>query len=410
MADISSEADGHAADGDLEFRYRNMFQAMAVAFWDLDFTGVGNLLRKGKASGVTDLRRYLTDNPALIREAMKATIALDLNEKSVQLFRGKSREALLGPIDVYWPRESEWVYVESVIAAVSRKPYFQAECKMLAADGSAFDALFTVSFPTGAVGRGQILVGIVDMTERNRALDALQRTQAELAHAARVATLGELTASIAHEVNQPLSAIVTNGEAGLRWLARATPDLGEVRSAIRRMVEDGKRAAGIIARIRAMATKAAPERVRLALNDLVSDSAALLARELAAHGIPLTLDLAADLPAVSADKVQIQQVLVNLIVNAMQAMAQQSGAKTIAVRTRAADGGCAVEVEDSGPGIPAAAAARVFDAFYSTKPAGMGMGLSICRSVVEAHGGRIALAAKSGAGALFRFTLPATAA
>ncbi len=404
MTDISTES------GDLELRYRNMFQAMAVAFWDLDFTGVGNLLRKWKASGVTDLRRYLSEHPHLVREAMAATMARDVNEKSVRLFRAKSRGELLGAIDRFWPPQSEWVYAESVVAATGGKPSYEAECAFRAVDGHIFDALFTVSFPTGAVGRGTILVGIVDMTERNRALDALHRVQAELAHAARIATLGELTASIAHEVNQPLAAIVTNGEAGLRWLGRAVPDLDEAKRAIARMIDDGKRAAGIISRIRGMATKQAPERVPLSLNDLAADAAALLAREIGAQGIALKLDLAADLPKVLADKVQIQQVLVNLLVNALQAMAQQPRGGDLALRAHAVGGEVVVEVDDGGPGIAADAAPRIFDAFYSTKAGGMGMGLSICRTIVEAHGGTIAFANKPDAGAVFRFTLPAAGA
>ncbi len=396
-------------DGGLEQRYRNLFQAMAVAFWDLDFTGVGNLLRKWKASGVTDLRRFLLDHPPLVREAMAATTARDVNEKSVRLFRAKSREELLGPIDRFWPPQSEWVYLESVVAAISGKPSYEAECAFRAADGSLFDALFTVSFPTGAVGRGTILVGIVDMTERNRALDELHRVQAELAHAARIATLGELSASIAHEVNQPLAAIVTSGEAALRWLGRAAPDLGEAKAAIARMIGDGKRAAEVIGRIRALATKGEPVRARLRPNDIVADAAMLVAREVAANGVALSLDLAPGLPEIAADKVQLQQVVINLLVNAIQAMAQAGSERRLAARTRGAADGIAIEVDDSGPGIPPETAQRVFDAFYTTKATGMGMGLSICRTLVEAHGGTIALADKAGPGALFRVTLPKAA-
>ncbi len=396
-------------DGGLEQRYRNLFQAMAVAFWDLDFTGVGNLLRKWKASGVTDLRRFLLDHPPLVREAMAATTARDVNEKSVRLFRAKSREELLGPIDRFWPPQSEWVYLESVVAAISGKPGYEAECAFRAADGSLFDALFTVSFPTGAVGRGTILVGIVDMTERNRALDELHRVQAELAHAARIATLGELSASIAHEVNQPLAAIVTSGEAALRWLGRAAPDLGEAKAAIARMIGDGKRAAEVIGRIRALATKGEPVRARLRPNDIVADAAMLVAREVAANGVALSLDLAPGLPEIAADKVQLQQVVINLLVNAIQAMAQAGSERRLAARTRGAADGIAIEVDDSGPGIPPETAQRVFDAFYTTKATGMGMGLSICRTLVEAHGGTIALADKAGPGALFRVTLPKAA-
>lgn len=389
-----------------ELRYRNIFAAMAVSFWDLDFTGVGNMLRQWKASGVTDLREFLKENPALVREALKATVALDVNEKSVRLFRGKSRAELLGSIDRYWPPQSEWVYAESVIAAVSGKPYYEEECTLLADDGTPLEVLFTVAFPTGAVGRGRILVGIVDMSERNRARDALAQVQAELAHAARIATLGELTASIAHEINQPLAAIVTSGEASLRWLGRPQPDVGEIKSGIDRMIADGKRAAAIIGRIRAMASKRATERVRLKPNELIADAAALLTREIAAHGVTLRFEFAPGPPEIEGDRVQLQQVFVNLLVNAMQAMAQ-SHRRELVVRTHGGNGVVAFEVDDSGPGIAPAALPGLFKAFNSTKLNGMGLGLSLCRSIVEAHGGEIALAEKPAPGARFRFTLPA---
>lgn len=390
-----------------EFRYRNMFQAMAVAFWELDFTGVGSLLRKWKGSGVTDLRRYLSERPELIRQAMAATTAIDVNEKAVHLFRAANRAALLGSIDYFWPPQSEGVYMESVIAAIGGRPHYEAEAAFRAADGHVFDALFTVSFPTGAVGRGTILVGIVDMTERNRAQDELHRVQSELAHASRVTTLGELTASIAHEVNQPLAAIVTNGEASLRWLGRAVPDLGEARSAIGRMIADGKRAADVIARIRAMATRTAPESTRLLPNDIVADAVTLVRREIAAHGAALRLDLATAAPAVAADRVQIQQVVINLAVNALQAMAETAGdAHHLTIRTRHGSGVVTFDVEDTGAGIEPAAAGQIFNAFYTTKAAGMGMGLSICKSIVEAHGGRIWAAQRTGGGTVFSFTLP----
>jgi signal transduction histidine kinase len=172
------------------------------------------------------------------------------------------------------------------------------------------------------------------------------------------------------------------------------------------MIGDGKRAAEVIGRIRALATKGAPVRVRLRPNDIVADAAILVAREVAAQGVALALDLAPGLPEIAADKVQLQQVVINLLVNAIQAMAQAAGERRLAARTRRCEDGVAIEVDDSGPGIPAEAAKRIFDAFYTTKEAGMGMGLSICRTLVEAHGGTIALVAKAGPGALFHVTLP----
>jgi len=250
-----------------------------------------------------------------------------------------------------------------------------------------------------------------DITERQHAQEALQQAQANLAHVTRVTTLGELAASIAHEVNQPLAAVVTNGEAGLRWLGRAEPDLEEAKGALHRMIADGKRAGEVIARIRSLARKAPTQAAPLSIAETIEEVLPLVQRELMRHRVRLRLDLARDLPTVAADRVQLQQVMINLLVNAVQAMESVTDRpRELTVRTsRCDDGRVLVEVEDSGLGLDADTAGRLFDAFYTTKPGGMGMGLSICRSIMEAHGGRIWAAPNDGPGATFRFTLPPAA-
>lgn len=249
-----------------------------------------------------------------------------------------------------------------------------------------------------------------DITERRRSQEALQKAQAELAHVTRVTTLGELTASIAHEVNQPLAAIVTNGEACLRWLGRAVPDIDEARSAVERMIDDGRRASAVIARMRAFTRKTAPQAAPLGINDVVEDVIPLIRRELDQNRIRLVLDLGEGLPSVTGDRIQLQQVVINLLVNAIQAMTAVAGRpRVLEVRSRM-DGADRVllEISDSGIGIAADETDRLFDPFFTTKPGGMGMGLSICRSIVETHEGRIALQpADPGPGVTVRVTLPA---
>ncbi|WP_269714146.1 sensor histidine kinase [Caulobacter sp. NIBR2454] len=397
-----------------EYRYRNMFAAMTVSFWELDFSGAGKILYGLRKQGVSDLRRHFVEHPEVVRELMKASIVLDVNDKSVSQFGAESHEVLLGPVDRYWPVASENVFAESVIAALAGQPYFEQVTRLHRLDGSEFDVLFTASFPRESVERGILLIGLVDLTDTKRAQDEVARVTAELAHAARVSTLGELTASIAHEVNQPLAAIVT-GEASLRWLNRPEPDLNEAKAAIGRMIQDGQRASGIIARIRAMSTKTAPEPALLDVNTMVSDATLLVQREIETHGIKLIIDLAADLPPVKADPVQLQQVVMNLLVNAIQAMAacepcMQVGRRLIARTRPGAEEGVRVEVVDAGPGIEPDKADQLFNAFFTTKATGMGMGLSICKSIIEAHGGKIWAAPKPGGrGAVFAFTLPAGA-
>jgi PAS domain S-box-containing protein len=255
----------------------------------------------------------------------------------------------------------------------------------------------------------EVVGALVDITEAKHAEEALAQAQAELAHVTRLTTLGELTASIAHEVNQPLAAIVTNGEAGLRWLTRSVPDLDEVKAAMERMVADGRRASEVVWRLRAMSRKGAARHQPVALHDVVEETVLLVRREVERRRVTLSLDLPPDIPAVNGDPIQLQQVLINLLVNAMQAMASvEGGPRELRVGVgRGEPGWLAVIVGDTGPGLSADGAARLFDPFYSTKTDGMGMGLSICRSIVEAHGGRISAANRSeGRGAEFRFTLP----
>jgi two-component system sensor kinase FixL len=251
-----------------------------------------------------------------------------------------------------------------------------------------------------------ILETNTDVSERKRAQETLAKAQAELAHVARVATLGELTASIAHEVNQPLAGIVTNGEACLRWLARDVHE--EVKSAVERMISDARRASEVVRNLRELSKKGETQKTPLRINAVVEETLPLVQREVSNHRISLALDLAGDLPMVLGDRVELQQVIINLIVNAIQAMALvEDRPRELAIRTRLHETDQAlVAVQDSGPGIDAETEEQLFKAFFTTKRDGMGMGLSISRSIVEAHGGRVWASRNSGAGATFQFALP----
>ena len=250
-----------------------------------------------------------------------------------------------------------------------------------------------------------------DITERNRAQDALRRTQAELAHVNRVMTLGELTASIAHEVNQPLACIVTNGGACLRWLERRPPELDEARAALRSIISDGMRASEVIQRLRALSKKTELQKARLDVNDVIDDVVRLVRRELLEQLTSLRLELAPGLPPVLGDRVQLQQVILNLVMNGMEAMADVTNRpRELVIRSHRHEAAqVLIEIEDAGDGIDPKYLDRLFNAFFTTKPDGMGMGLSISRSIIEAHGGRIWATRNAKAGATFHFTLPALA-
>jgi C4-dicarboxylate-specific signal transduction histidine kinase len=237
---------------------------------------------------------------------------------------------------------------------------------------------------------------------------ALHRSQLQLAHVTRVTTLGELAASIAHEVTQPLAAISANGEACLRWVDRPQPDLLEARSAVTRMLDATERATEVIRRLRALARRSDPQHVLLDMNEVAEETVVLVRHELTSHNVDLVLELAPALPLVRGDRVQLQQVIINLLINGMQAMhACRPGQAVLRLQSRRQpDGSVLLSVSDSGPGIAAADLPRLFEAFFSTKDDGMGMGLPICRSIIEAHGGRIWAQPQPAKGATLQFCLP----
>ena len=251
---------------------------------------------------------------------------------------------------------------------------------------------------------------IIDITERKLAEEVLRVAQAELAHVTRVTTLGEMTASIAHEVNQPLAAIVTNGQACLRLLARDTPDLEGIHEAVEAMISDGLRASEVIKRIRSLLKKTAPEKTPLNINEIIQEVLALAKRELIKNQILLRTELADDLPPVGGDRVQLQQVLLNLLLNANDAMrAEGWQPRELLIRSQASKPNqVEVAVRDSGRGLDPQDYEQIFDAFFTTKSrdGGLGLGLSISRTIIEAHGGRLWARANEGLGTTFQFTLP----
>ena len=249
---------------------------------------------------------------------------------------------------------------------------------------------------------------VQESRDRTKAEEALRSTQADLARVARLTTMGELVASIAHEINQPLAAVVTSGTACLRWLDRAEPDIDAARKSVLRIVRDAGRAGEVIHGLRSLAKKSGPQLMRLDLNDAIQEVLALTRSELQARGVALHTTLSsADRPVVG-DRVQLQQVLLNLILNGVEAMSVITDRpKVLAITSEPVEpGGVLVAVEDTGPGLDPATADRIFDPFFTTKPDGMGMGLSICRSIIDAHGGRFWAAPRKPWGTVFRFTVP----
>jgi PAS domain S-box-containing protein len=296
---------------------------------------------------------------------------------------------------------------ETVDRAIQARSDFEAHHRIILLDG-AIKHLHVLGHPVFD-DSGEVVeyVGtVMDVTERRRSEEALRKAQANLSHIARLTTVGELTASIAHEVNQPLAAVVTNANACLRWLEHEPPNFEEVRIAIQRIIRDGNRGSDVIKRVRALVKKEHSQKARLDVNEVIRETIALAGPDL--QGTTLRTDLAGELPQVQADRVQLQQVLLNLTINALDAMKPVQGRPhVLRLQTKChEERAVLVVVEDSGIGLNSDGMERLFETFYTTKPGGLGMGLSICRSIIEGHGGRLWAERNEGSGSRFQFTLP----
>ncbi|MFL5402652.1 MAG: PAS domain S-box protein [Gemmatimonadales bacterium] len=301
--------------------------------------------------------------------------------------------------------------------------FFQQIVERAIREGKDFAIEHRLKLPDGTVKYLQIMAhssrigssdlvefvgAVMDVTERKRSEDALDKVRLDLAHVSRVSTLGQMAASIAHEINQPLAGIVLNGNASLRWMAGDPPNLDEAREATRRIVRDGQRAGDVITRLRSLFRKEESPKDRLAMNDVVQEVIAITRAEVQTGGATLRTQMAPDLPLITGDRVQLQQLMLNLIMNALEAMSQvRDRPRELVISTQRSEADeVLVAVQDSGVGLDAQGKEKVFDAFYTSKSVGMGMGLAISRSIVEHHGGRLWAISNNGPGATFLFTIP----
>lgn len=405
--DITERNRARAASEHAEFMYRNLFHGMAVPFLRLDSTRITQMFEQLHKDGVTDLAAYMDSHPDFVARAKEASLIVEANEPAVRLFGAKTAAELLGPIGRIVLPSKEHVFRATLAAGFAQAPGYQSESKLRRVDGHEIDVMMFVIANPEMRAKGIVMMGLIDLAEQLEARAAIERMRSDLAHASRISMLGELTASIAHEVNQPLTAVTTNAEAGLRWLARDNVDLEEIRMLMRRMVADARRAADVIQRVRGMATRGTSETTAIGINSVIEEASTFLQHEMQARDVGIALDLADNLPDIRADRIQMQQVVVNLMVNAIQAMTSvDARRRRLRIVTSMDDPGhVLVQVVDSGPGIPPDSLPRLFEPFYSTKAGGMGMGLQICQSIVEAHGGRITARNNADVGACFSFTL-----
>src|SRR6516164_8805723 len=359
-----------------EARWRSIFEHSIV--------GIGTTDRE---------RRYLSANPAL------------------QNMLGYSEEELRGLTLAEVTPPDDFDATDRGLDAVwgGRRETYRIEKRMIRKDGGVIWVSITAAPVPATDSNPQFLPAIVvNVTEQKRAEEALRVSRAELTRVSRLTTMGTLTASIAHEVNQPLAAIVASGNACRRWLGSDQPNLVRARDSVDRIIRDAHRASDIITRIRSMTSKAPPAQLPVDLNDAIVDVLSFARGELVAKGISVRPELLGGLPSIMGDRVQLQQVVLNLVMNAVEAMASITDRERVLGITsqRADDGSPVVTVEDTGPGLDKSNSDRIFDAFFTTKPGGMGMGLSISTSIVEAHGGRLWASPSLPHGTAFYFTLP----
>jgi PAS domain S-box-containing protein len=367
----------------------------------------------------TRLYRDLQDREARIRRLVDANIIgiatwnvegaiLASNEAFLRIVQYEHEDVAAGRVRWWDMIPADWrERAQSALAEVIQTGTVQPfESEFFRKDGSRVPVLIGATLFQEGGNDGVAFV--LDLSERKRAEDSLRQAQAELSHVTRITTLGELAASIAHEINQPLSGVVSNGSACLRWLATDAPDLEEIREAARDIVRDGKRAADLIARVRALATKRTTPREKLDLNETIRGVLAIVGDEAKRKSVTIRTRFAEDVLPIFGDRVQLQQVILNLVVNGLEAMSSVSErARELVITTRNIDAGqVRVTVEDSGTGLDPNTIERIFDPFYTTKPSGMGMGLSISRSILQNHGGRLWAAPNAGPGTSFHFTLP----
>ncbi|MBB4007995.1 sensor histidine kinase [Allorhizobium taibaishanense] len=393
-----------------EHRYRTIFETLAVAIWEHDFRAVKADLDILRARGVRNLRRYLADHPDFVSKARRKVRITDVNQTALRLLSVASKAEFFLHLDDLLAENDE-SFAECLVALYEGQSSFQAETKVRDRRGRLISVIVALNFPANGRDLQRVHGSVIDITERLEFQDALDRSRQELDHAARAAMIGEISASIAHEVNQPLSSAMTFAQAALRWLDRNEPDLQEAKRALQETVLSTEHAANVVKRVQMLLGKAKSDSGEVVIETAIRDALRQKQTELAAHAVQLALRFSAPERIVQGDLILLQQAFLNIIGNAVQAMdGVPVGQRLLTISTSVTQDMVKIILADTGPGLGDKHQDTLFKAFVTTKPGGMGLGLAMCRSIVTAHGGTISIKnAENGndeTGAVVEISLP----
>jgi signal transduction histidine kinase len=394
-----------AALTEYKARCEAVFDRASVAMWVEDWSAAATEISTLRRNGVTDMEGYFATRPEELRALCAKVMIKDCNAFAVEETGAPDKASLRGPLDSMLPHTDQ-TFVQWLVAFAQGDRFFRSEAHITTPDGTQADHLFTAALPHDLVGFSDIIVTSFDITGYKIEQAKLRAADAAMARASRISSVGALSASIAHEVNSPLAAVVANAQAARRWLQRAVPDVDEATEAVSAIVADATRAKEIVARTRAFISNTAGSMASFDIVAAAREANMLVERELRNCGAAVHLYAQTGLPAVKGDVIQTQQVFTNLLLNAAQAMADQDGDKEITLSFKCEQDCVRIDIADSGHGIDPTQLEKIFDPFYTTKPDGIGMGLAICRNCIDAQGGNIWATSNPGRGATIHFTLP----
>jgi PAS domain S-box-containing protein len=402
-------SDIYADQASSEDRYHKLLRNMPTALWQVDARYTAELFAHLRAEGIRDLGAYLDAHPEVVDLVNDNVVVTAANRSAVALMRAREAAELVGPIRYLVGATPELTKRVMVARYEGRRSYTE-ETKVMTFDGCVRDVAFSATYPAPPENLETTFITLEDITDRLRTHAQLRKLQLDHERAARISTLGKLTACIAHEVKQPLAAIVTNAETSLRWLAKEDINIEKVRYLNSRIISGAIRASEIVQRVQRMAAKSEAVRVPLHVADVVGEAISFVRDDIDAKGIVLEVSFDSGLPAVLGDRVQLQQVIVNLLINSIQAISQAHSVRRMIRLTGSASSGrdrVTISVHDSGPGISEDNLSHIFESFFTTKAGGMGIGLALCHSIATEHGGQIQASNHPTGGALFQLSLPA---